>query len=226
MDIVHEENFSDAKKFLIEHSQLSHIQSLCNNLTHISATFQPQTGVEQEFLWHLFCTSPHSAIKLHFKLFSTVSYTCFPVNCFQLFRMKNELQYNWATDRKNVQNNRILVLRKKNSVLWHIFSLVCCPVIAIHSSQGGKCGNTWHQTVKMCRITVVLRKNAPHTLTVNNSKIVLNCRPPLSSPKIWVIETQQSPSFPTPVRQTFDVSHCTVREVCLFIASHWIVSES
>ena len=97
-------------------------QSLCNNLTHISATFQPQTGVEQEFLWHLFCTSPHSAIKLHFKLFSTVSYTCFPVNCFQLFRMKNELQYNWATDRKNVQNNRMLVMRKK-ILLFDTFSL-------------------------------------------------------------------------------------------------------
>ena len=129
MDIVHEENFSDVKKFLIErkknvHSQLSHIQSLCNNLTHISVTFQPQTGVEQEFLWHLFCTSPHSAIKLHFKLFSTVSYTCLPVNCFQLFRMKNELQYNWATYRKNVQNNRMLVMQKK-ILLFGTFSLSC-----------------------------------------------------------------------------------------------------
>ena len=106
------------------HSQLSHIQSLSNNLTHISATFQPQTGVEQEFLWHLFCTSPHSAIKLHFKLFSTVSYTCLPVNCFQLFRAKNELQYNWATYRKNVQNNRMLVMQKK-ILLFGIFSLSC-----------------------------------------------------------------------------------------------------
>ena len=146
---------------------------------------------------------------------------------------------NWPAIRQEiVQKNRISVPQTKKMLLFGTFS---CLALRYRKSSftRGKTQKPDNLTGELCR-KKLLRKNGPQTLTVNNmltewngprqtltvnnDEIVLNWRGTLQSPSIWVIETQQGPSFLCVPLDKILMSHVTQCAHIVHTSVRWKVA--